>query len=385
MIRDKLREGLVIPFLGSGASLSERKPGAPRRRGERTRLPTAAVLARYLARRTRFPQNEPRDLTKVAQYYNVVGGRRPLHQDLHGIFNWNYPFMSLHTYLAGVEEPLLIVTTNYDDLIERAFSAKRRPYDLVIHTTDPTIGDRLLWWEPDADEPRKAIPNKVDILDQFEEYFLYHPQDDAFAAEFPAAVTQSDLPVSFLISLREDSLAKLDRFEGRIPNLLDNYLRIEHLDHKAAQAAIEEPIEQYNRLCAAESQPISIEQELVVEVLKQVKTGEVILGETGHGVTPDRTKIALSVHALKQFTGLSEQQLNPVLNKLSSAAIGFLRPVAARRYEIFHDVVAPAILDWRARYVQAQERADAERKLAEATRRAEEQAPKERQKYLHEQ
>ncbi len=32
------------------------------------------------------------------------------------------------------------------------------------------------------------------ILDQFEEYFLYHPQDDAFAAEFPAAVTRADLP-----------------------------------------------------------------------------------------------------------------------------------------------------------------------------------------------
>src|SRR5205085_4530817 len=57
------------------------------------------------------------------------------------------------------------------------------------------------------------------ILDQFEEYFLYHPQDDAFAAEFPQAVLQTVAPVSFLISIREDALAKLDRFEGRIPSL----------------------------------------------------------------------------------------------------------------------------------------------------------------------
>ncbi|MCK4793318.1 MAG: ATP-binding protein, partial [Desulfobacteraceae bacterium] len=56
------------------------------------------------------------------------------------------------------------------------------------------------------------------ILDQFEEYFLYHPQEDGegtFAFEFPRAVNRTDLRVSFLISIRDDSLAKLDRFKGR--------------------------------------------------------------------------------------------------------------------------------------------------------------------------
>src|SRR5262249_60619599 len=89
------------------------------------------------------------------------------------------------------------------------------------------------------------------ILDQFEEYFLYHPQDDAFAEEFPNAVMQADAPVSFLISIREDSYAKLDRFEGHIPILFDNYLRVEHLDREAARTAIEKPIEQYNSLLAS--------------------------------------------------------------------------------------------------------------------------------------
>ena len=126
------------------------------------------------------------------------------------------------------------------------------------------------------------------ILDQFEEYFLYHPQDDAFAAEFPTAVMQADAPVSFLIAIREDSLAELDRFEGRIPILFDNYLRIEHLDRKAARAAIEEPIEQYNRLRAADGEQISIEPKLVEAVLEQVETGQVILGEAGRGVVKSR-------------------------------------------------------------------------------------------------
>src|SRR5262249_30572784 len=72
-----------------------------------------------------------------------------------------------------------------------------------------------------------------------------------------------------------------------------------------------------------------------------------------------------------------------------------LRPVAPPpdqpampRYEIFHDVLASAILDWRARYLQKQELAEAEKKEAirqrglrqaetltgEQQRRAEEQA-----------
>jgi hypothetical protein len=122
------------------------------------------------------------------------------------------------------------------------------------------------------------------ILDQFEEYFLYHPQDDAFALQFPTALARADLPVSFLISIREDSLAKLDRFEGRIPALFDNYLRIEHLDREAARAAIEKPIGRYNLSPQADGHQVTIEPALVEAVLDQVKTGKVSLGEGAKGI-----------------------------------------------------------------------------------------------------
>jgi len=124
------------------------------------------------------------------------------------------------------------------------------------------------------------------ILDQFEEYFLYHPHEDGegtFAAEFPRAIAWIDLPVSFLLSLREDSLAKLDFFEGSISNLFDNYQRIDHLDREAARAAIERPIERYNREPEMNGKGISIEPELIGQVLDQVRTGKVSLGEAGKG------------------------------------------------------------------------------------------------------
>ena len=37
-----------------------------------------------------------------------------------------------------------------------------------------------------------------------------------------------------LLALRDDALAKLDRFKGQIPNLFANYLRLDHLDRRSA-------------------------------------------------------------------------------------------------------------------------------------------------------
>ena len=83
------------------------------------------------------------------------------------------------------------------------------------------------------------------VLDQFEDYFLYHPDEDGDghlrASSSPRLVNEPNLRVNFLLSLREDAWAKLDRFEGRIPALFANYVRVEHLDREAAREAIERP------------------------------------------------------------------------------------------------------------------------------------------------
>ncbi len=126
------------------------------------------------------------------------------------------------------------------------------------------------------------------ILDQFEEYFLYHGQEEgegSFAIEFPRAVNRADLRASFLVSIREDGLAKLDRFKGHIPNLFDNYLRIDHLDLEGARDAIREPISEWNRREKLEGsgREFDIDPLLMEAVLDQVRTGRVILGEAGKG------------------------------------------------------------------------------------------------------
>ncbi|MDJ0718872.1 MAG: ATP-binding protein, partial [Prochloraceae cyanobacterium] len=111
------------------------------------------------------------------------------------------------------------------------------------------------------------------VLDQFEEYFLYHPQPEegerTFEIEFPKAVNCLGLGVNFLISIREDWIAQLDRFKVAIPNILDNRLELKPLDEQSACDAILNPVYKvYNR--QHKEGRISIEPELVERILAEI-------------------------------------------------------------------------------------------------------------------
>ncbi len=125
------------------------------------------------------------------------------------------------------------------------------------------------------------------ILDQFEEYFLYHANDGGnggFERHLARAINEGGRRMSFLISIREDSLAKLDRFEARIPGIFENRIRIDHLDYDAAREAIRKPLEQFNGMPANGGPPVTIEDALVEHVLEQVTTSRMVRGAAAHGV-----------------------------------------------------------------------------------------------------
>ena len=83
-----------------------------------------------------------------------------------------------------------------------------------------------------------------------------------------------------------------------------------------------------------------------------------------HLVTPSGTKIAHETSDLAQFARCSEDEVRDVVSVLSDHRI--LRTDEAGRWEIFHDVLAGAVLGWKSRYVA--ERA-VERARADARRR----------------
>ena len=121
------------------------------------------------------------------------------------------------------------------------------------------------------------------LLDQTEEFFLYHEAEGSqspFVGEIADVVQRPGLRASVLISLREDAVAKLDRFKGQIPNVLGNYLRLEHLDKAAGRGAIVGPIERYNSLA---DERVEIEGELIEAVLYEVASGRFELGQVGRG------------------------------------------------------------------------------------------------------
>ena len=123
------------------------------------------------------------------------------------------------------------------------------------------------------------------VLDQFEEYFLYHESGGPFE-ELAEIIRDREHRANFLISIREDALAQLDAFKTQIPNLFGNSLRLDRLDRQAAKRAILGPIERYNEL-AGEADPVVADDELVDEVLDSVQTGRIQLGPTGRGGAED--------------------------------------------------------------------------------------------------
>jgi WD40 repeat protein len=137
------------------------------------------------------------------------------------------------------------------------------------------------------------------ILDQAEEYFLYHGDDageGSFAETLPAVVA-APLRVNVLVSLREDSLARLDRFAGRIPALFANTLRLDRLDRAAAEAAIMRPVERYAEITG---ERVGVEPALVEQVLDEVGSGRIesALGGLG-GVDDDGAVVRIEAPYLQ--------------------------------------------------------------------------------------
>jgi SIR2-like domain len=140
LITRRLLKSKVVPVLGAGVNLSERPPHVRWERGRY--LPSGQELADELAQHIGNLTIDSRDLTRVSQYVAVLEGEGPLCEELHDVFDASYPPTGLHRFLARLSrrireakqaECMLIVTTNYDNCLERAFIEEGEPYELVIY------------------------------------------------------------------------------------------------------------------------------------------------------------------------------------------------------------------------------------------------------------
>ena len=273
------------------------------------------------------------------------------------------------------------------------------------------------------------------ILDQFEQYLLYHGVA-SFDQALAEVVLRQSARVRCLISLREDMLVGLDRFKAHIPNLLANRVCLTGLSPPDALEAIRGPVQRFNEWSAPGQQPIELEPGLAEAVVAELQAMDATLTagrgvpaavsaatpddeaptiepahlqivmealwsrETGFGsklirrdtlvamggceeivrshveasladlpvnerkiaaraifylITASGVKIAYSSGDLARYVDASNERVAAMLEHLCDVRIMRALPPAEgsreNRYEVFHDLLAQPMLEWRAAFV----------------------------------
>ena len=130
-------------------------------------LDGAGDLAAHLAQAFEVPDDRPVDLARVSQYVATMQGSGPLYDELHARFEAAVEPGPLHRFLARLPPLLrergaphqLIVTTNYDLALERAFEEAGEELDIVAYVATGTHRGRF-WHRPPGEAPRPVdVPN----------------------------------------------------------------------------------------------------------------------------------------------------------------------------------------------------------------------------------
>jgi hypothetical protein len=133
-----IRSGSVIPFLGAAASYV----GAPKEKA----VVSASQLTEKFAKISAYPGPKSDPLTKVAQYLDEVASDREFLLNLISEAFFDAiasDYSSAFTdFLMSLEPsgicPPIIITTNYDVIIERALEKVGREYIAISHVFSPS-------------------------------------------------------------------------------------------------------------------------------------------------------------------------------------------------------------------------------------------------------
>jgi hypothetical protein len=180
MIALAFADGEVVPFLGAGVNLCGRPKDQGWKQGEF--LPSGRELSEYLARRCGYPLSDPDNLVRVAQYQATMQGGGPLYKRLREVFDADYKPSRMHEFLARLPKTLenlfertryqLIVTTNYDDALERAFTAADQPFDLFTYVAYGDDEGKFLHSRHSGNPDVVEGPNVIEDPSKFAEPIL---------------------------------------------------------------------------------------------------------------------------------------------------------------------------------------------------------------------
>ncbi len=146
-----LLAGRLVVVLG-GAS------DTPQESGDIAAPPAPAAAAEHLARAFDCPPDRAEGLARVSQYVSVLRGVGPLYDELHALFGRPYPAGPVPRALAGLPPVLrarglphqLIVTTAFDQTVERAFAEAGEPLDVVSYVAFGRDRGKFVHLSPDG-------------------------------------------------------------------------------------------------------------------------------------------------------------------------------------------------------------------------------------------
>lgn len=173
IVAKSILKGTVVPVLGAGANLCDRAPGEPWSPG--VNFPSGAELSLLLADEFDCQVPDRSDLMRVSQYADLTRGEGPLYEQLREVFAKDHAIPSLHLFLASLpgwmrehgrpSRTMLILTTNYDDLVERALREAGVEFDLVRYVAKGPSRGLLVHEQPDGAETVVKIANAYDAVD----------------------------------------------------------------------------------------------------------------------------------------------------------------------------------------------------------------------------
>ncbi len=251
-IVEEFKNGRVIPFLGAGVNLCghPRTPGDAELWRKNGWLPSGVELSRHLARRFSYtdPQTEW-DLMRVSQFASVMEGDGPLYEELQELFARDYPATPLHTLLARLPAILrakgcnaglpLIITTNYDQVLETAFDTAGEPFDLVSYFVERD-GQRGKFWHlpnasdhfhalragpPDANPPMEGAPWELIAVPNT--YAALPVRQRTIILKIHGAVDRASFEQSSFVITEDDYidyLARMD-FSNPLPKKMQELMR----------------------------------------------------------------------------------------------------------------------------------------------------------------
>ena len=167
-----LLDGRLIVVLGFGVNLGDRPDDAPWSPLDARVPPTAADAADFLARRFDCPSEWAHDLAQVSQYVALTKGVGPLYDELHDVFDHDYPPGAIHLLAArlpaaaraaGAPYPLL-VTTHYDQTLERALHEAGEEFDVVSYVAVGRDRGKFMHFHPSGEATLIEVPNAYAAL-----------------------------------------------------------------------------------------------------------------------------------------------------------------------------------------------------------------------------